>query len=288
MYQLDPRNTFDVPREEREAFWEELYCKRGLVKWVGNFKDFYTNQEANDEFSAWMANKVRQRVDDPAIAEKLVPKNHGFGLRRVPLENGYYELFNRPDVKLVDLRETPIESITTNGVNTAAETIELDVLIYATGFDALTGSYEEIEYYGENGQTLKEAWKNGPRTYLGMAVPGFPNMFNVLGPHQATGNIPHVIEYAVRWLSRFMQYIQDRNITYVNPDTEGEAEWTEHVYKLTEGLLSVKVDSWMTGVNSNRAGKQQRRVIHYFESNLEFRRHCEEVAKGGYKHFIQA
>lgn len=288
MYQLDPRNTLEVAKEEREAFWEGLYNRRGLIKWVGNFKDLYTNQQANDEFSAWMAKKVRQRVRDPVVAEKLIPKDHGFGLRRVPLENGYYELFNRADVKLVDLRETPIERVTKTGIKTAAEDVDLDIIIYATGFDALTGSYEEIEYYGENGLTLKEKWEHGPRTYLGMAVPNFPNMFNILGPHQATGNIPHVIEYAVQWLSRFMKYIKEHALTYINADKDGEEEWTEHVLALTEGLLSVKVDSWMTGVNSNRAGKQHRRVIRYFGSNLEFRRRCEKVAADGYKHFIQA
>ncbi|EXJ73445.1 uncharacterized protein A1O5_03205 [Cladophialophora psammophila CBS 110553] len=288
MFQPDPRNTFDVPQEERQAFWEELYQTRGLAKWVGNFKDLYMNQEANDEFSKWMAYKVRQRVHDPVVAEKLIPKDHGFGLRRVPLENRYYELFNRENVKLVDLRETPITKITEHGIKTTSEEIELDMIIYATGFDALTGSYEEIDYRGEDGATLKDKWEKGPRTYLGLTVRGFPNMFNIMGPHQALGNIPHSIEYAVQWVSRFMQYMLDNNITYINADKEGEEEWTEHVFGLTEGLLSVKIDSWMTGVNSNRAGKQQRRIIRYYGSNLEFRRRCEEAAANGYKHFIQA
>ncbi|KAJ5212820.1 uncharacterized protein N7498_004466 [Penicillium cinerascens] len=285
MYQPDPREALKLPKEECEAVWESHYNQRGLVKWVGNFKDIFTNQEANDLYSEWMSRKVRARVNDPAVAEKLIPKSHGFGTRRVPLENGYYELFNKPHVKLVDLLETPIERITETSVKTTTENVELDVLIYATGFDALTGSYEEIEYFGQGGLSLKECWEHGPRTYLGFAVPGFPNMFNILGPHQATGNIPHVIEYAVEWVSRFMKYLQDHGITYVNPDVEGEKMWTQHVFDCTKIPLSAKVNSWMTGYNSNRPGKSQRRVIRYFGNNIEFRRRCEEVAANGYEHF---
>ncbi|KAH8688961.1 hypothetical protein BGW36DRAFT_402032 [Talaromyces proteolyticus] len=286
MYQPDPRNCIELAKEEREALWENHYNMRGLIKWVGNFKDIFTNQDANNLYSEWMGNKIRSRVNNPVIAEKLVPKSHGFGTRRVPLENGYYELFNRSNVKLVDLLETPIEQVTENSVKTTTENIELDVLIYATGFDALTGSYEEIDYYGEKGLSLKEKWKDGPRTYLGFAVPNFPNMFNVLGPHQATGNIPHVIEYAVEWISRFMGYLKEHNITYVAPDDEGEAEWTAHVFECTKGLLSVKVNSWQTGYNSNRAGKAQRRIIRYFGNNLEFRKRAEAIAADNYRHFI--
>lgn len=288
MFQSDPRNTFEVCKKEREEFWEHLYSLPGLIKWVGNFKDLYRNEEANNEFSGFMAKKIRERVNDLVIAEKLIPKNHGFGTRRVPLENGYYELFHRPNVKLVDLRETPIARITENGIKTTKEDIELDIIIYATGFDAVTGSYEEIEYYGERGCTLKEKWQDGPRTYLGMATEGFPNMFNILGPHQATGNIPHVIEYAVEWITKLMKHIRENSVTYINPDKEGEEWWTEHVFECTKGLLALKVDSWMTGVNSNRAGKRQRRVIRYFGSNLEFRKRCEEVARDNYRHFVMA
>ncbi|KAL4866559.1 hypothetical protein BDV12DRAFT_187328 [Aspergillus spectabilis] len=263
-----------------------LTNQRGLIKWVGNFRDIFTNQEANDLYNEWMSNKIRARVNDPAIAEKLIPKSHGFGTRRVPLENGYYELFNEPNIKLVDLNDTPIERITANSVQTTADDIELDVLIYATGFDALTGSYEEINYYGEEGITLKDCWQDGPRTYLGFMAPNFPNMFNILGPHQATGNIPHVIEYAVQYVTRFVKHLSDNKATYVVPDEQGVEEWTEHVFDCTKGLLSVNVNSWQTGYNSNKEGKAQRRIIRYFGNNLEFRKRCEDVAADNYRHFI--
>ncbi|KAF4219394.1 hypothetical protein CNMCM5878_003313 [Aspergillus fumigatiaffinis] len=237
-------------------------------------------------FIHWMANKIRARVKDPVIAEKLIPKTHGFGTRRVPLETGYYELFNRADVKLVDLNDTPIKRITATGVETTVDHIELDILIYATGFDALTGSYEEIDYYGEGGVALKDLWKDGPLTYLGFMSPSFPNMFNILGPHQGTGNIPHAIEYAVRYVARFVEYLTEANMTYVVPDQKGVEQWTEHVFNCTKGLLSANVNSWMTGYNSNKKGKAQRRVVRYFGGLVRFRERCEDVAADNYRHFV--
>ncbi|GFF96377.1 2-oxo-Delta(3)-4,5,5-trimethylcyclopentenylacetyl-CoA monooxygenase [Aspergillus lentulus] len=286
MYEPDPRNALDIPEKEREELWETHYNMRGLIKWVANFKDIFTNQEANDLYSNWMANKIRARVNDPVIAEKLIPKTHGFGTRRVPLETGYYELFNRANVKLVDLNDTPIKRITATGVETTVDHIELDILIYATGFDALTGSYEEIDYYGEGGVALKDLWKDGPLTYLGFMSPNFPNMFNILGPHQGTGNIPHAIEYAVRYVARFVEYLTEANMTYVVPDQKGVEQWTEHVFDCTKGLLSANVNSWMTGYNSNKKGKAQRRVVRYFGGLVRFRERCEDVAADNYRHFV--
>ncbi|KAH8697523.1 hypothetical protein BGW36DRAFT_359309 [Talaromyces proteolyticus] len=285
-YYPDKRKALEVPKEVREQFWEELYVQRGLVKWLGNFHDIFIDQEANDLISAWMADKVRQRVNDPVLAEKLIPTDHGFGTRRVPLESNYYELYNQSNVKLVDLRDTPIEQITKTGIKTAGVDKEypLDVLIYATGFDAITGSYEQIDYRGLNGKKLADKWKDGPKTYLGLTVEGFPNMFNVLGPHQGSGNIPRSIEYAVQWVTRCIKYCQDHGYTYFCPDKAGETLWTDHVLKCTEGLLSTKVNSWMTGYNSNKLTKSERTVIRYSGSLVEFRRRCDEVADKGYPH----
>ncbi|KAL3442007.1 hypothetical protein BJX65DRAFT_313317 [Aspergillus insuetus] len=274
MYEADPRNALDTPAKGREELWETHYNHRGLIKW------------ANDQYSDWMAAKIRARVNDPVIAEKLVPKTHGFGTRRVPLETGYYELFNRGDVNLVDLNDTPIKGITATGVETSVGHIELDILIYATGFDALTGSYEEIDYSGEGGVTLKDLWKDGPLTYLGFMVPSFPNMFNILGPHQGTGNIPHAIEYAVRYVTRLIKYLTEVKITYIVPDQQGVEKWTKHVFDCTTGLLSANVNSWMTGYNSNKEGKAQRRVIRYFGGLIKFREQCEDVAADNYRPLV--
>src|SRR5205823_3579286 len=142
IHKPDRRRTREVPPEEREAFWEKLYAEPGFGLWQGNFRDILVDREANALISDFVARKIRQRVKDPAVAEKLIPKNHGFGTRRVPLESGYYEVYNQPNVKLVDINETPIERITPNGVKTTDAEHEFDLIIYATGFDAITGSFD--------------------------------------------------------------------------------------------------------------------------------------------------
>ena len=144
----DPRATHEVTPEEREAFWEKLYAEPGFGIWQGNFRDILMDREANALISDFVARKIRQRVKDPAVAEKLIPKNHGFGTRRVPLETRYYEVYNQPNVKLVDINETPIERITPTGIKTSDAEYEFDMIIYATGFDAITGSFRPDRHQG--------------------------------------------------------------------------------------------------------------------------------------------
>src|SRR5581483_259187 len=152
------------------AFYEKRYSEPGFGIWMGNFRDVLIDKAANDTITEFMRRKIRQRVRDPALAEKLVPTNHGFGTRRVPLESGYYEVYNQPNVRLVDLRETPIERITPNGIRTSAAQYEIDMIIYATGFDAITGAFDRIEIRGRGGRRLRDKWADGPRTYLGLQV----------------------------------------------------------------------------------------------------------------------
>src|SRR6201996_1752952 len=155
IHEADPRKSSDVTDEERKALWQEIYAKPGFPRWLGAFRDTYTDRAANKLYSDFMAEKIRERVHDPAVAERLIPKNHGFGTRRVPLESGYFESYNRPNVHLVDLQETPIEKITETGITLSnGEHHELDVLIYATGFDAITGAFSAIEWYGKDGRPL--------------------------------------------------------------------------------------------------------------------------------------
>ena len=157
----DPRATFEVTPEEREAFWEKLYGEPGFGIWQGNFRDILVDREANALVSDFIARKIRERVKDPAVAEKLIPKNHGFGTRRVPLETRYYEVYNQPNVKLIDINETPIERITPAGIKTSDAEYEFDMIIYATGFDAITGSFDRIDIRGIDGQRLKDKWAGG-------------------------------------------------------------------------------------------------------------------------------
>jgi cation diffusion facilitator CzcD-associated flavoprotein CzcO len=283
LHTADPRGTFEVTPEEREAFFEKLYADKGFGIWQGNFRDILMNKEANATISDFVARKIRQRVKDPAIADKLIPRNHGFGTRRVPLETRYYEVYNQPNVTLVDIKETPIERITERGIRTSDKQYDFDIIIYATGFDAITGSFDRIDIRGVNGQRLRDKWTGGPKTYLGVQVEGFPNMFMVMGPHTALGNIPRSIEYNVEWVTAAIRHMRDHAITRVECRPEGVKDWTQHVVALGESLLSNEVDSWMTGINRNVEGKSVRTVARYSGSAPAYRARCDAVATHGYR-----
>ena len=287
IHESDPRKTLSVPAEEREAFWEKRYGEPGFGIWMGNFRDILTDEAANAEISAFIANKIRQRVKDPDIAEKLIPKDHGFGARRVPLESGYFETYNRDNVTLVDvINDEPIECITANGVKTSKQEYEFDVLIYATGFDGVTGAFDRMDIRGANGIQLKDAWAESPRTFLGMLAEGFPNMLMVLGPHTARGNIPQAIQHSVEFQAGLLRHMLANKLTHVETRPEQVDDWTQTVIKAAEPLLSSKVDSWQTGVNRNVEGRQVRRVLGYNGNGAHFRRKTDEVAKGGYQEFV--
>jgi len=278
----DPRGAFEVSDAEREAFYEKLYGERGFGIWQGNFRDILIDRKANATISDFVARKIRERVKDPDVAEKLVPKNHGFGTRRVPLETFYYEVYNRDNVDLVDLAATPIERVTRDGIRTTEKDYAFDIIIYATGFDAITGSFDNIDISGSNGARLKDKWQNGPETYLGLMVDGFPNMMMLMGPHTALGNIPRSIEYSVDWVTDLLRFAQEKGLTFLDATPEGTAGWTDHVKALGVGLLSNEVDSWMTGINRNVEGKQTRIVARYSGSAPAYRERCDAVAARGY------
>jgi cation diffusion facilitator CzcD-associated flavoprotein CzcO len=230
-----------------------------------------------------VARKIRQRVKNQAVAEKLIPRNHGFGTRRLPLETFYYEVYNQDNVELVDINETPIERITPEGIRTSDREYAFDIIIYATGFDAITGSFDKIAFRGTGGVRLKDKWKSGPETYLGIMVHEFPNMLMLMGPHTALGNIPRSIEYSVDWVTGLVRFAMERKLTRLEATPEGVASWTDHVKALGVGLLSNEVNSWMTGINSNVEGKQTRIVARYSGSAPAYRTKCDEVAAKGYE-----
>ena len=284
----DPRGAFEVSDEEREAFYERLYAERGFGIWQGNFRDILIDRKANATISDFVARKIRQRVKDPKVAEKLIPRNHGFGTRRLPLETFYYEVYNQDNVELVDITETPIDRITPKRIKTSTAEYEFDIIIYATGFDAITGSFDKIDFRGVDGVKLKDRWKNGPQTYLGVMVDGFPNMMMLMGPHTALGNIPRSIEYNVDWVTNLIRYIREFRLTRVEATTMGVTAWTDHVKALGVGLLSNEVNSWMTGINSNVEGKQTRIVARYSGSAPAYRAKCDEVAAQRYQELALA
>ena len=227
-------------------------------------------------------------MKDPKVAEKLIPRNHGFGTRRLPLETFYYEVYNQDNVELVDITETPIERITPKGIKTSTAEYEFDIIIYATGFDAITGSFDKIDFRGVDGVKLKDRWKNGPQTYLGVMIDGFPNMMMLMGPHTALGNIPRSIEYNVDWVTGLIRYARESSLTRVEATAMEVTSWTDHVKALGVGLLSNEVNSWMTGINSNVEGKQTRIVARYSGSAPAYRAKCDEVAAQRYQELALA
>lgn len=288
LHDSDRRNALDLSPTEREAVWEQLYAEPGFGIWMANFRDVLVSEEANRLLSDFVARKIRERVNDPALAEKLIPTDHGFGTRRVPLETNYYEVYNQENVRLVDLRDSPIQRITPDGIQTAAEDFAFDLIVFATGFDAVTGAFDRIEFRGAASRTLKEAWADGPRTYLGLQVPGFPNLFTLVGPHNSATfcNIPRCIEQNVDWVSGLLAYAKERGITRIEASEKAADEWTEHVHAAAGRMLFSKVNSWFTGVNRNQPGHDQRRVLLYAGGAPAHRQRCDEVARDGYPGFL--
>ena len=284
----DPRSALEVSPEEREAFFEKLYGEPGFGIWQANFRDILMDSDANALISDFVARKIRQRVKDPVVAEKLIPKNHGFGTRRLPLETFYYEVYNQPNVKLVDIAETSIACITPAGIKTSDTEYEFDLIIYATGFDAITGAFDRIDIPGVEGRRLKDAWRDGPQTYLGVLVEHFPNLLMVMGPHAGLGNFPRAAEYSVNWVTGLVRHAHENGLTRIAATADGTARWTEHVKAMGQGLLANEVDSWMTGINRNVEGKQTRKIMRYSGGYPVYRDHCNGVASAGYREIALA
>ena len=288
IHDVDPRSVFDVSEEERTAIYERLWAEPGFAFWLGNFSDIGTDRAANETIAEFVRNKIRERVTDPKIAALLTPTDHAFGTKRVPLESGYFEAFNRDNVVLVDTRATPIERITARGVKTSAGEYPVDIIIFATGFDAATGAHNRIDIRGQDGQSLKEKWASGPRTLLGMQTVGFPNMFIVGGGPQNSAsfcNVPRCLEQNVEWVAEAIAYLRAKGITYIAATPEAEAAWVEHVDETVAGTLIPETASWFMGANI--PGKK-RGFLLYAGGLPTFRRKCAEVAAAGYAGFTLA
>lgn len=255
-HEPDRRGFFKVSREERVALWDDLYDKPGFGIWLRNFTEIFLDEEANAEFSGYIADRIRQRVNDPVLAEKLIPKDHGFGVQRLPMETGYFETYNRDNVLLVDGSEASIERITPTGVRAGGHDHDFDIIVYATGFDAFTGAYDKIAIEGAGGQTLKDKWADGPITFLGMLVNGFPNLMMVPGPQGSTSNFPRAVENAVEWVTPLLEHAWEHGHTRVEARPEAEQAWFEHVVEWYQPFLSRNSQSWITGYNSNVEGHE--------------------------------
>jgi cation diffusion facilitator CzcD-associated flavoprotein CzcO len=284
LHDFDPRLALEVSPEERQALYEQIWAAPGFSKWLGVFRDVLSNLEANETFAEFVRNKIRERVKDPKVAEKLVPKDHPFGTKRVPLESGYYEVYNQDNVVLVDLHETPIERITPKGVKTSVAEYEFDMIIFATGFDAVTGAFTRIDIRGVGGQALKDKWADGPHTYLGLQSVGFPNLFTLVGPHNGATfcNIPRCIEQNVEWVTECMRYMREHAYQRIEATPAAEDAWTEHVAETAARTLLPMTDSWFMGANT--PGKK-RTFLLYAGGSPAYRQKCEEVAAKDYEGF---
>ena len=247
MHEFDQRSAMSVSPEERLEQYEKLWDKPGFGKWLANFRDVMLPGPANEDYAEFVRNKIRERVHDPVVAEMLVPKDHTFGAKRVPCETGYYDTYNRSNVSLIDVRKAPIEKITTNGVKTADAEYDLDVIIYATGYDAVTGALLNINIYGEDGLLLKDKFVDGPRTYMGVSSVGYPNLFTVNAA--SVGNFPRAAEPLMDWVTDCMAYVRDNGYTRISPTLEAEDAWVKHVNEDGENILRTKTTSWFVGAN---------------------------------------
>jgi cation diffusion facilitator CzcD-associated flavoprotein CzcO len=286
-HEPDRRGFYEVSREERLALWERLYGEPGFGIWLSNFREIFIDEKANAEFSEFIAEKIRSRVNDPVVAEKLIPVDHGFGMQRVPLETRYYEVYNRDNVQLVDLQETPIERITPTGIRTSNQDYDFDIIVYATGFDAVTGAFDRIDIEGVGGQKLRDKWADGPITYLGMQVNGFPNMSILAGPQSGSSatNFPRGIEVCVDWSTTLLGYMREHGYTRMEATQEAEERWGKQIETLYNAVLMRKAKSWFTGYNSNIDGRDydsKPRYLVYNGGAPRYLRQITEVAKGDY------
>lgn len=282
----DPRSALDFDEEALDAEFQRLYDLPGMSIWMGNFHDVLTDPAANQLISDFVKKKIRQRVTDPAVAELLVPSDHGFGTRRVPLETRYFEVYNQPNVRLVDLKATPIESITSTGIRTSAESFDFDMIVYATGFDAILGSFDKIDIQGRNGVKLIDKWRKGPSNYLGIMTTGFPNFFTPGGPLSALGNIPRALDFNAEWLTALVAKMQASGQRTVEPRQAAEDAWVQFSRELFEDSLGGKVDSWYTGVNKNLDNRQDRVLVHYKGGVPIYRERSRKEAEAGYPNLV--
>jgi len=275
-------SALEVDAAERERMYEE-YWARGGVAFQGVFNDVAVNPEANDTINAFFRKKIREVVKDPATAEKLTPK-HRFSTKRLCVGSGYYEAFNKPNVDLVDLRENPIARIMPDGVETAKSFIPLDVLVFATGFDAMTGTLLRIDVRGRGGCRLSETWAEGPATYLGVGMAGFPNLFVVAGPGSPSvlANVITAIEQHALWIGNLVAHMEKNRIVAAEPTEAAQAEWRRQCDKSGAHLLLVKGNSWYMG--SNIPGKP--RVFMPFYGFSDYTAICENVQAAGYEGFV--
>jgi len=272
-----------VSDEERRRIYEERWASGGTT-FMAAFNDLIFSQEANDTASDFVRGKIRGIVKDPATAELLAPKDHPIGTKRICVDTRYFETYNRPNVHLVDVRPAPIEEITPDGLRTADSSYEFDAIVFATGFDAMTGALTAIDIHSTDGSTLKAKWEDGPRTYLGLMCAHFPNMFMVTGPGSPSvlSNMHVSIEQDVNWISDCLGYLRANGIARMEATQQAEDNWVLHGIEVANKTLYPKAASWYMGANIE--GKP-RVFMPYIGGVNAYREKCAEIAANGYAGF---
>ena len=275
--------TFEVSDEEREAMFEAGWARGGINSLSYAFTDFFTDEKANAAAQEFARRKIREIVKDPETADSLCPSHH-IGTKRTCVDTNYFATYNRDNVTLVDLRKDPIVEITPAGVRTSTRQIDLDCLVYAVGFDAMTGAISAIDISGRDGLSLREAWSDGPGTYLGLAVAGFPNLFLVTGPGSPAvlSNVVLSIEQHVEWISACLAWLRDHDLDRIEATPEAQDAWVAYVNDLADATLYPQAASWYLGTNI--PGKP-RVFMPYVNGCGNYRRECDEVVRDGYRGF---
>jgi cyclohexanone monooxygenase len=278
------KSARDASEQERLNAYEAKWAEGGSISFLYSYTDLLVNKESNDTASEFVRRKIRATVKDPKTAELLCPNNHPIGTKRLILDTDYYETYNRDNVTLVDIRSNPIQEITPAGLRTADAEHALDAIVFATGFDAMTGAMKEIDIHTDAGPSIQAKWKDGPRTYLGIMMAGFPNLFVITGP-QSPGVKSQMIlacEQHVDWIADCIDYLRDRGLTRIEAEQEAEDAWVQHNNEVADRTLYPLANSWYVGANI--PGKP-RVFMPYVGGVTAYKKKCDEVAANGYEGF---
>ena len=286
-YKFIPKSILEATAEEREREFDRMWDAGGFAFWLANYQDMFFSQEANELCADYIKRKIRKTVKDPAVAEKLIPKGYPYGTKRQPLDTNYYETFNKDNVLLVDAgSDGPIEEITEKGIRAGGKEYEFDIVVFATGFDALTGPLKALNLKGRGGRKLDQTWADGPHSYLGIAVAGFPNLFTITGPQSPSvlSNMPVSIEQHVEWIADCIDHMRKRGNTIIEATPEAQERWVAHVNEIAGMTLMPRANSWY--MSANIAGKP-RAFLPYLdpEGVAGYRKRCDEIAVNGYEGF---
>ena len=276
--------ALQVPEAERLAAYEAAYASGDLIALGAVYADIGASPEANETVCEFLRGKIRSLVRDPDTAEALCPKDHFYGTKRPCLDTNYYETFNLPHVRLVDLRKDPIRTFTEKGIDTASRSFEFDAIVFATGFDAMTGPLVAVDIKGRRGLTLAEKWADGPKTYLGLTTCGFPNFFTITGPGSPSvlSNMVVSIEQHVEWVGACLVHMREQRLEVIEPGPVAEAGWMQHVNDCAEITLFPRASSWYMGANV--PGKP-RVFLPYIGGVDRYRKACDEVVRRDYLGF---